>query len=61
VATEPSSTKVYTANAGGGNISIIQVSNNTLVLNMPAPQQDPACDPKVSTCPLQRPQMIITQ
>jgi len=31
------------------------------VLNMPAPQQDPTCDPKVSTCPLQRPQMIITQ
>lgn len=61
VATEPSSTKVYTANAGGGSISIIQVSNNSLVLNMPAPQQDPNCDPKVSTCPLQRPQMIITQ
>jgi len=61
VATEPSSTKVYTANAGGGSISIIQVANNNLVLNMPAPQQDPTCDPKVSTCPLQRPQMIITQ
>jgi len=61
VATEPSSTKVYTANAGSGTISIIQVSNNTLVLNMPAPQQDPTCDPQVSTCPLQRPRMIITQ
>jgi YVTN family beta-propeller protein len=61
VATEPSSTKVYAANAGGGSVSIIQVSNNSLVLNMPAPQQDPNCDPKVSTCPLQRPQMIITQ
>jgi len=61
IATEPSSTKVYTANSGSGNISIIQTSNNTVVLNMPAPQQDPLCDPKVSTCPLQRPVMIITQ
>ena len=61
VATEPSSTKVYTANSGSGTISIIQTSNNTVVLNMPAPQQDPLCDPKASTCPLQRPVMIITQ
>jgi len=61
IATEPSSTKVYAANSGSGTISIIQTSNNTLVLNMPAPQQDPLCDPKVSTCPLQRPVMIITQ
>jgi YVTN family beta-propeller protein len=61
VATEPSSTKVYAANSGSGNISIIQVSNNTVTVTMPAPQQDPTCDPKVSTCPLQRPLMIITQ
>src|SRR5215469_8738035 len=43
VATEPSSTKVYTANSAGGNISIIQTFDNTVVLNMPAPQQDPNC------------------
>lgn len=61
IATEPSSSKVYAANAGSGTISIIQTSNNTVVLNMPAPQQDPNCDPKASSCPLQRPQMIITQ
>ncbi len=61
IATEPSSTKVYTANQGSGNVSIIQTSNNTLVLNLPAPQQDPLCDPKVSTCPLQRPIMIMTE
>ena len=61
VAAEPSSTKVYAANAGGGTISIIQTSNNSVVVNMPAPQQDPLCDPKVTTCPLQRPQMILTQ
>lgn len=61
VATEPTSTKVYSANAGGGSISIIQVSNNSVVLNMPAPQQDANCNPAVSTCPLQRPQMILTQ
>jgi YVTN family beta-propeller protein len=60
IATEPSSTKVYTANAAGGTVSIIQTSDNTVVLNMPAPQQDPSCDPKISTCPLQQPQMIMT-
>ena len=61
IAAEPSSTKIYTANSGSGTISIIQTSNNTVVLNMPAPQQNPVCDPKVSTCPLQRPVMILTQ
>ena len=60
VATEPTSTKVYTANSGSGTISIIQVLNNTVTLTMPAPQQDPNCDPKVTTCPLQRPQMMLT-
>ena len=59
VASEPSSTKIYVANSGGGTISIIQTSNNRVVVNMPAPQQDSNCDPKVSTCPLQRPLMII--
>ncbi len=61
IATEPSSTKVYTANQGSGNVSIIQTSDNTVVLNMPAPQQDLNCDPKASTCPLQRPVMIMTE
>jgi len=61
IATEPSSTKVYTANAAGGTVSIIQTSNNSVVLNMPAPQQDPNCDPKVSTCAPQQPQMIMTK
>ena len=61
IATEPSSTKVYTANAGSGNVSIIQTSNNTVVLNMAAPQQNPNCDPKVSTCAPQQPVMIMTQ
>ena len=61
IASEPSSTKVYTANAGSGTISIIQTSNNTVTLNMPAPQQDPNCDPKVSTCAPQQPLMIMTQ
>ena len=61
VASEPSSTKIYAANAGSGTISIIQTSNNTVVVNMPAPQQDPNCNPGATTCPLQRPQMIISQ
>ena len=60
VATEPSSTKVYTANSAGGTISIIQTFDNTVVLNMPAPQQDPTCDPKIQSCALQQPVMIMT-
>ena len=61
IASEPTSTKVYTANSGSGTISIIQTSNNAVSITMPAPQQDPNCNPQVSTCPLQRPQMILTQ
>ena len=61
VATEPSSTKVYIANSAGGNISIIQTFDNTVVLNMPAPQQDPNCDPKIQSCALQQPVMIMTK
>jgi len=60
VATEPSSTKVYAANAGSGTISIIQTSNNSVAVNMPAPQQDANCDPKVSTCAPQQPIQIMT-
>jgi YVTN family beta-propeller protein len=61
IASEPTSSKVYTANGGGGNLSIITTSNNSVSVTMPAPQQDPNCNPQVSTCPLQRPQMILTQ
>src|SRR5271165_211141 len=61
VASEPTSTKVYSANAGSGTISIIQTANNTVTLALPAPQQDPNCNPQTSTCPLQQPQMILTQ
>ncbi|MFZ1135405.1 MAG: hypothetical protein WAN69_10680, partial [Candidatus Korobacteraceae bacterium] len=60
IASEPSSTKVYTANSGSGNVSIIQTSNNTVALTMPAPQQNPNCDPQVSTCAPQQPMMIMT-
>ena len=61
IASEPSSSKVYTANAGSGTISIINTLNNAVTVTMPAPQQDSNCDIQVSTCPLQRPQMILTQ
>jgi YVTN family beta-propeller protein len=61
IATEPSSTKVYTANSASGTISIIQTFDNTVVLNMPAPQQDPNCDPKIQSCALQQPVMIMTR
>jgi YVTN family beta-propeller protein len=61
IASEPTSTKVFTANAASGTISIINTLNNTVTITMPAPQQDPLCDIQVSTCPLQRPQSILTQ
>ncbi|HEY4899572.1 MAG TPA: YncE family protein [Terriglobales bacterium] len=61
IASEPSSSKVYTANAGAGTISIINTLNNAVAITMPAQQQDPNCNPQTSTCPLQRPQMILTQ
>ena len=61
IASEPTSTKVYTANNGGGTISIINTSNNTVTITMPAPQQDPNCNPQTGSCPLQRPQMIVTR
>jgi YVTN family beta-propeller protein len=61
IASDPTSSKVYTANAGGGNISIISAANNSVSVTMPAPQQDPNCNPQASSCPLQRPQMILTQ
>ena len=61
IASEPTSTKVFTANANSGTISIINAVNNTIAITMPAPQQDPTCDTQTSTCPLQRPQMILTQ
>jgi YVTN family beta-propeller protein len=61
IASEPTSTKVYTANAGSGTVSIIQTVNNTVTLAMPAPQQDPNCNSQTSSCPLQQPQMILTQ
>jgi YVTN family beta-propeller protein len=61
VASEPGSSKVYTANYASGTISIINTLNNTVTLTMPAPQQDLTCNTQVSTCPLQRPQSILTQ
>jgi YVTN family beta-propeller protein len=61
IASEPTSTKVYTANSGGGTISIINTLNNSVTITMPAPQQDSTCNPQTSTCPLQQPQMILTQ
>jgi len=61
VASEPTSTKVFTANAASGTISIINTLNNTVAITMPAPQQDPLCNTQTSSCPLQRPQMILTQ
>ncbi len=61
IASEPTSTKVFTANAASGSISIINTVTNTVAITMPAPQQDPTCNIQVSTCPLQRPQMILTQ
>jgi DNA-binding beta-propeller fold protein YncE len=57
VASEPTSTKVYAANKLGGSVSIIQTVNDTVVTNMPAPQQDATC---TQSCALQQPSMILT-
>ena len=57
IASEPTSTKIYTANKGSGNVSIIQTQSDSLVINMNAPPQDPNCS---SSCSLQQPMMILT-
>lgn len=55
IASEPGSSKIYVANQSA--TTIIQTSNDTVSVNVPAPAQNPSC---TSSCALQQPVMIIT-
>jgi DNA-binding beta-propeller fold protein YncE len=58
IASDPGSSKVYVADKGLGQTTIIQTSNNTISQNIPAPSQVPGC---TSSCALQQPVMILSQ
>jgi DNA-binding beta-propeller fold protein YncE len=55
IASEPTSSKIYVANQSA--TTIIQTSNDTVSVNVPAPAQNPNC---TGSCVLQQPLMIIT-
>jgi DNA-binding beta-propeller fold protein YncE len=55
IASEPTSSKIYVANQSA--TTIIQTSNDTVSVNVPAPAQNPNC---TGSCVLQQPVMIIT-
>ena len=54
------SSKVFVTNANLGSTSVIRTSTNAELLRIKAPQQNPACDPTTTTCPLQVPFMVRT-
>lgn len=59
IASDPTSSKVYVANQGTANTTIIQTSNNTVSQNIAAPPQQSGC---IGTgCVLQTPMMIVTE
>ena len=55
IASEPTSSKIYVANQSA--TTIIQTSNDTVSVSVPAPAQNPNC---TGSCALQQPVMIIT-
>jgi len=57
IASDPTSSKVYVADKGLSQTTIIQTLNNTITLNIPAPSQIPNC----TVCALQQPVMIVTR
>jgi YVTN family beta-propeller protein len=62
VASSTDGTKIYTANAHDGNISIIKTSTDTELMRMAAPQQSLSCS-NPSSCPAnvtQTPFMVVT-
>jgi YVTN family beta-propeller protein len=62
IASSTDGTKVYTANAHDGNISIIKTSTDSEILRMPAPHQNLSCS-NPSSCPsnvTQTPFMVVT-
>jgi DNA-binding beta-propeller fold protein YncE len=58
IASDPTSAKVYVADQGTSQTTIIQTSNNTISGTITAPPQISTC---TSNCPLQTPLMIVTQ
>ena len=56
IASEPTSSKIYVANQSA--TTIIQTSNDTVSVSVPAPAQNPSC---TGSCALQQPVMIITE
>lgn len=54
------STRVFVVNAGANSASIIKTSTDTELIKIVMPQQDPLCDPTVSTCLRQIPFMVRT-
>ncbi len=58
IASDPTSRKVYVADQGTSATTIIQTSNNGIVGNIAAPQQDSSC---TSSCALQQPVMILSR
>jgi YVTN family beta-propeller protein len=62
IASSTDGTKVYTANAHDGNISIIKTSTDSEIMRMPAPHQNLSCS-NPSSCPsnvTQTPFMVVT-
>jgi DNA-binding beta-propeller fold protein YncE len=57
IASEPTSSKVYVADKGTMETTIIQTVNNTISQNIPAPSQIIGC----TVCALQQPVMIVTR
>lgn len=58
IAADPTSQKVYVADTGTSQTTIIQTSNNTITQNIQAPTQASGC---TSSCTYQTPIMIVTQ
>lgn len=58
IASDPTSQKVYVADSGISQTTIIQTSNNTISQNILSPTQVSGCP---SSCALQTPVMILTQ
>jgi YVTN family beta-propeller protein len=58
IASDPTSSKVYVADKGTSETTIIQTSNNSITQNIPAPAQVSGC---TSSCALQQPMMILTE
>lgn len=58
IASDPTATKVYVADQGTSQTSIIQTSNNAIAGSISAPPQQSGC---TSNCALQQPMMIVTQ